>query len=166
VQVPGHSHEHLPGRCRTCWRVCRHRLAPGQTRCDECAFALAEHPSATVRRALAQEPDLPQEVAELLATDFDATVAGAATERLDRIRAAAGHPDPDVDPDHHEPGHHEQEPEEPQVKAYGSASVPAPEEQDPEAEPVLAEVIYRPLSDFVAQMNTVHPWYRSPSYAT
>lgn len=46
--------------------------------------ALAQHPSVQIRLALASEDDLPREVAELLITDFDATVAHAARWQLDR----------------------------------------------------------------------------------
>lgn len=87
VMVRGHPYDHHPGTCRTCWRPCFARVERGQTRCENCIDLLAQHPNALIRRFLAQEPDLPEDTAELLSTDFDAVVQNAAAWRLERIAA-------------------------------------------------------------------------------
>lgn len=79
-----HARDHLPGDCRKCWRPCFAKVEKGQVRCEQCALAIAQHPSSEVRRLLVAEPRLPLTVAELLVTDFDATVASAAQFHLDR----------------------------------------------------------------------------------
>ena len=105
-----HPIGHLPGECRRCWGLCRsvldenppgdpgdRRRAPdapvGPGRCEDCAFALATHPDSRIRKALVAEDHLPVSVAELLASDFDATVAHAARWHLERaLRSGRGAP--------------------------------------------------------------------------
>jgi len=76
----------LPGRCRTCWRPCLHRVHRGETRCRDCVWALAQHPDPRVRLALLASRRVPSEVLELLVTDPDPLVA----DRADRIAAFRG----------------------------------------------------------------------------
>lgn len=72
----------MPGTCRVCWSVCWEKVAAGQVRCEDCTWALAQHPSSVIRRLLLDEPGLPVDVLELLATDFDAVVQTAAIDVL------------------------------------------------------------------------------------
>lgn len=85
VAVPGHSLGHEPGTCRVCWRPCFASTEGDQIRCSTCLDMLAQHPDATIRRHLAREADLPEDIAELLATDFDAIVQNEAQRRLNEI---------------------------------------------------------------------------------
>lgn len=79
---PTAGHNHAPGECRVCWKVCWSRPERGD-RCEDCLWSLARHPSAAIRRQLVVEPDLPLDVLELLATDFDAAVQAHAIKVLD-----------------------------------------------------------------------------------
>jgi hypothetical protein len=76
----GHSN-HLPGECRSCWKPCHRRAESGQ-RCAECWYALAQHDDDRVRRSVLDEPGVPHEVLELLATDHSSPIASAAAARL------------------------------------------------------------------------------------
>jgi hypothetical protein len=83
--TPRAGHDHAPGTCRVCWKTCWRKAASGSVRCPDCTFALAEHPSATIRRQLVAEPDLlPDDILELLETDFDASVQAAASAAMER----------------------------------------------------------------------------------
>ena len=73
-----HPQGHLPGGCRVCWRPCLHRVDSGETRCVDCAWALAQHADPRVRLALADGTGVPLDVLELLATDPDPLVADRA----------------------------------------------------------------------------------------
>lgn len=53
------------------------------SRCSDCEFALASHPDAAIRSALASEPDVSGETLTLLVTDMDAVVATTARWNLD-----------------------------------------------------------------------------------
>ena len=82
VLADGHDGRHRPGSCRVCWRPCFRRATPGQVRCRECAYALAEHPDPLVRVSLVAEGAEPQ-VLWLLASDLDPMVRLAAGRRRD-----------------------------------------------------------------------------------
>ena len=73
-----HPPGHLPGGCRVCWRPCLRRVDSGETRCVDCAWALAQHADPRVRLALADGTGVPLDVLELLATDPDPLVADRA----------------------------------------------------------------------------------------
>lgn len=88
VIADGHDGRHHPGRCRACWRPCFRRVAAGQIRCDDCAYALAEHPDPLVRMSLVSEGCEPQ-VLSLLASDLHPAVRLAAGRR----RAPEGYPE-------------------------------------------------------------------------
>jgi hypothetical protein len=59
------------------------RVGAGETRCGDCAWALAQHPDPRVRLALADAPGIPLDVLELLATDPDPLVADRAGRKAD-----------------------------------------------------------------------------------
>ena len=84
-----HPQRHLPGACRVCWRPCLRRVPPGETRCADCGWALAQHPDPRVRLALVAQPRIPADVLELLVTDPDPLVADRA-ERLAAFRGISG----------------------------------------------------------------------------
>lgn len=60
-------------------------------RCDECVEAILRLNTARITRLLLEEPYVPERLSERLATDLDAGVAMAASERLglERIDGAA-----------------------------------------------------------------------------
>lgn len=60
----------------------------GETRCPDCAWALAQHPDPRVRLALVTQPRISPEVLELLVTDPDPLVADRA-ERIAPFRGLA-----------------------------------------------------------------------------
>lgn len=64
------------------WRICLNPVAPGQTRCPDCASILATHPDIRVRRALVNEPDLEQGTLQLLLADSEPDIAQTASRRL------------------------------------------------------------------------------------
>lgn len=77
-----HDPGHPPGTCRACWSPCLRWTQDGQPRCPSCLDLLVAHPDRAVRIALANEPDLTQDVLLLLATDPDVLVRTAATNRV------------------------------------------------------------------------------------
>ncbi|WP_277212291.1 hypothetical protein [Isoptericola croceus] len=83
-----HTHpiDHAPGSCRACWTVCSAKVPRGQVRCTACERALATHPSASVRMALAREEGTcSRDVLELLAGDLDSMIAHTAGARLSML---------------------------------------------------------------------------------
>lgn len=78
---PAHNPAHAPGHCRRCWRPCRARIAPGQTRCQDCTEALIAHPDPAIRRN-ALGCHLTGEQVIRLACDLDLSVQLAAREVL------------------------------------------------------------------------------------
>lgn len=100
--LPAPGHDHPAGTCRTCWGVCWSTATHGM-RCEDCLWALAQHPSVAVRRQLVAEDGLPFEVLELLATDFDATVQAAAGDKLEATSGLTEVPDLDDQADTRSP---------------------------------------------------------------
>lgn len=76
---------HAPATCRKCWRPCYKKVEPGSVRCEECTTLLSMHPSASIRLALASEPQVPEAALRRLAQDMDLTVQLAAQSHLDRL---------------------------------------------------------------------------------
>jgi hypothetical protein len=80
--------EHHRIGTRPWWRPCRRVLRPGEwLRCRECSLALADHPDAFIRLALAEEEAgaVSRDAVLALTTDSDAIVALSAEEHLARL---------------------------------------------------------------------------------
>lgn len=92
---------HKPGKCRDCWRPCFKKVEhEGDVRCEGCYDALDVHPDEEIRRALAGEPDLPERHAQVLLSDPEATVRGAAQWHFEHrfpLRRAEAFTTDDVD---------------------------------------------------------------------
>lgn len=76
-----HPVGHRPGGCRTCWKPCLNPVGRGETRCEDCLYALADHHDPQVRQALLEESP-PVEVLQLLSSDLDPLVQRTAAFRL------------------------------------------------------------------------------------
>lgn len=61
-------------------RPCRHKVSAPGKRCPSCWNALVRSPNIAVRTLLAKEPDMPQEVLNLLASDHIMTIRMAVAE--------------------------------------------------------------------------------------
>lgn len=61
----------VPGRNKKKWRVCHNKALKGFPRCMECYRLLATSPDVSLRRLLATERPLPEEILYILQNDLD-----------------------------------------------------------------------------------------------
>lgn len=84
----------LPGEDRHVWRPCRNKVAAGKVGCADCLNAAANHSVVGIRLQVAESPDIPDDLLELLTTDPEQVVAQAAMAQQNRRRLASESEEP------------------------------------------------------------------------
>lgn len=96
--LAGHS-GHMPGKCRSCWAPCTEKIDERGGRCQACLQAILASPDHRIRRCLLDEPDLTEDVLELLAQDQYPLISFGAQQRLDGLSLSSAGADSDLDTD-------------------------------------------------------------------
>lgn len=87
-----HDQNHLPGKCRRCWQLCKRPAQHDGIRCDTCEYDLAQHPDSRVRMALVREGTASISTLSLMTNDADASVADMAKTATYRLKHSVRRP--------------------------------------------------------------------------